>query len=364
MTNQYYLCLQYQPDPIAWDLFSPPPGRTVHERYFGGVFRTLDRLLGPQGLTVYLTWNLETLPTTGQDVVAVVMGDEWARVPLYSDAVQATFKCYGTRLGLGVSGGRPSLLSALTVIKYVRDQGHRLPSLWARARTCLRGEASLPAIFPIPLGYANQIELPVTPFFDRQYDLQFAGSVAHNDTSSGLRRWLRSPKVLSREQMLSQLATYREHHSQLRYDVFVTDGFGPHAAEWGIDQFERMRDAEAYSRTLMDARICLVPRGTSLETFRFFEGLRAGCVLITETLPSRWFYDGAPIIQVSDWQHLPGILDDLIRDPELLYEYHQASMDWWATVCSEEAVGTYMAEVLEALPHRSKSPTALAAPQP
>ena len=48
----------------------------------------------------------------------------------------------------------------------------------------------------------------------------------------------------------------------------------------------------------MDARVCLAPRGASVETFRVLEGLRAGCVVVGERLPGHWFYDGAPVIQL------------------------------------------------------------------
>ncbi len=352
MKNKYFLCLQYQEEPIAWDPTSPQD-RTVHERYFGGVFSTLERHLQETGLTIYLTWDLETLPSYGSDVVAVVMGDEWARIPLYSHAVRATFKCYGTSLALGGNPlTHPSRVNALATAKYVRDQVHRIPGIWSRLRAGIRegGSSSLPPILPLPLGYANQVELPLKPVSDRRYDVQFAGSISHGDgEKEGLKRWLSSPKVVARKRMLRHLTSYQEANPSVECDIFVTDGFGPHAAEWGPGHFQKMRDAETYSSTLMDTKICLVPRGTSLETFRFFEGLRAGCILITEELPDRWFYNGAPVQTVNDWSELGNVLDRLLNDPERLDTLHCTARTWWTDTCSEEAVGRYMADRLRSI---------------
>jgi len=300
-----------------------------------------------------VTWDLETLPSYGSDVIAVVMGDEWARIPLYSHAVGATFKCYGTSLALGGNPlTHPSRINVLAAAKYARDQVHRMPGLLSRIRAGARegSWASLPPILPLPLGYANQVELPLKNVFDRQYDVQFAGSVSHSDAQNeGLKRWLSSPKVVARKRMLHHLTSYREANPSVECDIFVTDGFGPHAVEWGPGHFHKMRDAETYSSTLMDTKICLVPRGTSLETFRFFEGLRAGCILITEGLPSRWFYDGAPIQTVNDWSELGDVLDRLLNDPDRLHTLHRAARTWWNEKCSEEAVGRYMADRLRSL---------------
>ena len=92
----------------------------------------------------------------------------------------------------------------------------------------------------------------------------------------------------------------------------------------------------------METKICLVPRGTSFETFRFFEALRYGCVVVTEALPSRWFYKGAPVIQITDWSELEKILEKLLSDKQVLQEKHQESLNWWHKKCSEETVGAYI----------------------
>lgn len=361
MDNDFYLCQDHEPEPIPWDPYGPPQDRTVHEVYFGRVLQKMESHLQRDGLTFYLTWDVDRLPSYGSDVVAVVMGDEWARFPRYASQIRTTFKCYGTRLPLG---GRPfhqpSYLNTLSALKYARTQMYRLPytvaELYDRLRS-LVDDADRAPVYPIPLGYANQIDLPVKDITTRRYDVQFAGSVTHG-SHQGLRKWLRPPKSVSREQMLTHLEAYAETHPDLTADVFITSGFGPHAAIWGSDQFETMRDAEEYSRTLMDTKICLAPRGSSLETFRYFEALRAGCVLITEALPSRWFYDEAPTFQLDDWSELGSVLDRLLHDDALLQEYHEKSLAWWRQVCSEDAVGRYLAERIHD-PHAPVAPDRL-----
>jgi hypothetical protein len=103
----------------------------------------------------------------------------------------------------------------------------------------------------------------------------------------------------------------------------------------------------AYSYEMMRAKICVVPRGTSFETFRFFEAIRYGCVVITEALPRRWFYDGSPAIQLRNWAKLEETLVALLRDGELMQRKHTAALEWWKNVCSEAAVGTYIADVVQ-----------------
>ena len=100
---------------------------------------------------------------------------------------------------------------------------------------------------------------------------------------------------------------------------------------------------------MMDTRIALCPRGTSFETFRTFEALRAGCVVVAEALPRRWFYDGAPLVTIGDWRDLGGVLAELLSDREALERRHQASQAWWRDRCSEDALGAYLSDCLNTL---------------
>ncbi len=349
--HRYFFCLQHQDSPVAWDPYASDSSITIHDAYFGGVFRTLESLLDLSGLTVYLTWDLESLPTYGTDVVAVVLGDEWCRIPAYQDDVLAVFKCYGTRPNLPTSAVLPpTYLRLLTTLQQGRLHAYRLPGLLRQAgrrmRNWLRGETTSNTVYPIPLGYANQTDLPVRPLSERSVDLFFAGSLSHNrhPVWSPL-HWLRSPKHVAREQMVAQATRLQDHHPEINVQLNVTSDFAPHALMYGRQDAEVL-DADQYSALMMDSQICLAPRGTSPETFRFFEGLRAGCIVVTDVLPRHWFYEGSPALEIGDWRNLEDLVLPLLRSPDRLAALHEESLLWWRERCSETALAAYMADVL------------------
>ena len=343
--NRYTVCLNYEGQPpIPFALDAAP--RDVPE-YFVRSLQATERRLNTGDLTFYLTWKLDELPSYGPDVVAVVLGDEWARIPAYANDVLATFKCYGTSLPLDV-GLRPTHLNAMRLAKQLRTTAHYLPG-WARNATRrLRSrfrERPAPPMHAIPLGYGNQLELPIRPVEERSIDLFFAGSVEHGQAPPGsLGHWIQSPKTLARQAMIDALQSVKRTRPDLNVVHSTPTSFAWNAIHYGTDAGRDVLDAEGYSARMMNAKICLVPRGTSLETFRYFEALRYGCILVTEPLPSRWFYDGAPVYSVDDWHELPALVDRLLADPVLLDQKHVEALAWWENVCSPEALGRFMAE--------------------
>lgn len=103
----------------------------------------------------------------------------------------------------------------------------------------------------------------------------------------------------------------------------------------------------------MDAKVCLAPRGGSVETYRYFEALRYGCVVITEPLPPTWFYRGSPAVVVKRWRQLPAVLASLLDDPAGLAQRHRASLAWWRDRCSEDALAAYLTDELRQGPGRA-----------
>ncbi len=341
--NRYWVHYSYAEAPEPWALDGPG------DAYLRGVLGEMDRRLGPRGLRVVITWRLDVLPDVGGPVVAVVMGDEWARVPAYAGRVLATFKAYGRRPHLGRLPRDPHL-AALLVAQHVRVKAHGWAGRRAYARAAAR-PGGAPPVVPIPLGYGNQLALPVRPMAERATDLVFAGSVAHGRYGwRSPQRWVAGPKTVARRRMLESLGRIARRRPW-RVRVATTSAFALNALHYGTPDAASVLDAETYSEALMDARLCLAPRGTSAETFRWFEGLRAGCVVIADPLPPHPFYAGAPTVEVSDWRTLDRVASRLLGDPGRLESMQARGLAWWRDRCSEAAVGARMAETIrERLP--------------
>jgi hypothetical protein len=300
----------------------------------------MEPLLSEPELDVYLTWDWERLPAYGDRVVAVLLGDEVGRIPRYAGRVRAVFKCYGTHPVLGVGPVRdPSFTGLANLAQYTVRWLRWLPSGMAHARLLARGRAggwARPAVTTIPLGTYNQLDLPVVPIEERSTDLFFAGSVEHK---ASLRHRL-GPKTLTRRDMLAAVQRLAAQRPGLRLDLRLTPDFGTSAAAAPGD----------LSRGLMNSKVCLAPRGTSVETFRLFEGLRAGCVVVGGRLPPHPFYAKAPVIQLDRWSELDRALLGVLDQPAELRRLHAAALAWWRDRCSEEAVGRFLAERLNGTP--------------
>ena len=339
--NTYYLCLPRRNTELAWNPFEPSFDASLHARttYLSGAFRCMEGQLQATGLTFYVTPSLRALPAYGPHVVAVIQSDEPARIPSYFHKVRATFKCYGTRQELP-SGSTSPYERLLSHAEFVRDASFRLPGRLNYVWQWHRQRAGLSPVYAIPLGYANQLDLPIRPFGERKTDVFFAGSIQHRDYALwSPQRWLKTPKDLSRRRMLAGVEQLRRSAPQSKIDIQLRPSF--RSAFRG--------SAAEYSQDMMNSKICLAPRGTSTETYRFYESMRYGCVTIAERLPPHWFYDDAPAVWIENWSELPQVVESLLNDPQRMNALHTAALDWWQTRSSEEALGCFLADRLNRL---------------
>jgi hypothetical protein len=332
---RYFLDLPEDSAPRRWDPHAGPRPERADTRYFAAAFVAMERELRDGDLDVVLTWDVRRLPLEGDRVVAVVLGDEGGRIPRYAGRVRAVFKAYGTRPALGAGPLRDRSLTGLADLAQYGVRWLRwLPGGAARTARRLRREPP-GHVTTIPLGTFNQLELPIVAMHERRTDVVFAGSVEH----AGSLRHRLAPKTRARREMLEATGELARRRPGLRVDLRLTEGFGASEAS----------SPQAYSHALMDARVCLAPRGTSVETFRVLEGLRAGCLVVAERLPPHPFYAGAPVLQLDRWRELPELLEPILDDEAELGRRHDAARRWWRERCSEEAVGRMMAEQLNHL---------------
>jgi hypothetical protein len=341
--TRFFQCLQADRRPRPWT--PPVPVEDVVDTwYFGRAFAAMDRELRLRGLTVYVTNDLERLPSYGDDVVALIIGDDFARVPAYISRVRAVFRTQSARPHLGCNPlAWPSLATFASLIPAGRAAikcapGHvrRLGAELAASRG--RGRRPAPMI-DVPIGTYNALDLPLTPFAERRTDVFFAGSVEHRPgrRAAALKRRV-MPKDLSRTAMLRN-AERLGRHPELAVDIRLTGSFVQSISS----------DPGEYSRAMMDTRVALVPRGTTAETQRFFAALKYGCVVVTDAIAPSWFYARAPVVRLRHWDELEHVVVPLLAQPERLEGLHRQALAWWEQACSEEAVGRLMAAALNAL---------------
>jgi hypothetical protein len=354
ISNQYYLLKKGQ-EAISWDIYNPEPSSEPElfwskSDYFARVLQVVDRSSVIKNLTFYITFDeLNDLPSYGPNVVVIMTGGEGCHIPMYCHKVLAIFKPYGTVPFLGCNPLlKPSFLSFLSLLQYLKNRINHLPGLlnyeFQKILSLVSYKATTPKIFTIPLGYYKQVDLPIKDFKSRVYDVFFAGST-DNDTyikgslKSWITQWMKPPKTLARQSMIHNARKVKEKHPDLNVEILQTPGF----------MSSQTPDAKSYSEQIMNAKICLAPRGTAFETYRFFEAIRYGCIVITEALPSHWFYEGSPAIQVKDWEDLSKVLEDLMGNRELMRKKHQETLMWWTSKCSDVKTGQYIVEKIKTL---------------
>jgi hypothetical protein len=349
-THSYFLWLEGEP--LPWDPHDGADLPLPDCAYIGGVFREFERRWTGRPLTVYLTRHTTALPSYGDDVVVVLLNEEWFRTPAYTGCVLAVIRNLPEHPWFPWSTLAPPTVSAgFAWANYLRVLAERR---WShRGSERVRAENNWPPRrtdnnIDIPLGYYRQPTKPIKSFEERSTDVFFAGSLLHDMERKGgwkraVKRVAGNPKQVYRKSMLDELERFRSRHPDLRATVTVTRDFR---------DLERS-DVTNYAEDMMNARIALVPRGTAAESYRLFEAWRYGCIVICEQLPPRPFLQGAPAITLNSWRELEPALDSLLADPMRQRELHEASLRWWRNVCSEEAIGRRLAEQLSSLSRRS-----------
>ena len=170
-------------------------------------------------------------------------------------------------------------------------------------------------VYPIPYGYRSGFPtLTMIPVRDRTVDLYYFGT----------------PQF--KGQNLSDAIAKLD-----RRKVNVDFGF-PTKSSVGISKAE-------YAAKLMNSKIAIIPRGASLETNRFCEAMKSGCILITEELPVHEFYKNSPIIAMperSHWECLPAEVMKLVGNLALMEQMQTKTLAAWNDHYSEQAVADFV----------------------
>jgi hypothetical protein len=293
------------------------------------VLRALDAR-SARPLTVLLTVRVNGRPPVhGDDTVVWCIGDEWARMPSYAHDVALVCKVYGARWTF-TSPTAPFPLRSLR--QDLATQGHRWGYQTTGAWRSLRHGHRAP-VMHVPLGPRQMRVVAFVPFEQRGCDLRFRGSLRNEIEGKPSEQW--HPKTESRKRLYDAAGALAARRPDLRADVRLTSSFRE-----SVDQ-----DPAEYYAALMQTRVLLCPRGGSLETFRHYEGLMSGCVVVTDRVPLGPLRS-APFVRVRDWARLDRVLEPLLDDPARLRELSDASRAWWLTTAAPDAVANRIVAAL------------------
>jgi hypothetical protein len=170
---------------------------------------------------------------------------------------------------------------------------------------------------PFPLGVRNEVPaLPFCPIAKRSIDVGFLGRMyPHRKAFLG---------------QLSSHAGLREFHLDLTSDL--------------------RRCVSEYAEFLNNTKVSLcLPGNSSPETFRFYESIRAGCIVITAMMPPNGLYAAHPGFQannIDDVDEVAELVRSILVNPGQHEHLQQRSLDAWNGHYSPAAVAGMVKRVV------------------
>lgn len=205
-------------------------------------------------------------------------------------------------------------------------------------------------IFNFPIGYVSGIpNLPIKPIAERDIDVFFIGNLNKNRLNfyKSLHPIYRHFPLfvvylfflISKFPFLNFLFNLRKFEiSNLKSYILFTKSF-----KSGLKLSE-------YAEYIFNSKLVICPKGfVNIETFRHYEAMRAGSIVISEALPCNPFYDGAPYISLNDFRSLEMDIKLLLSDCDSLLRLQQASLAWYKNVLSERATAFFVVRCLNSL---------------
>lgn len=329
MNNRFFIW--FRGSPTASEMSPAEIKRTSNPSdttYFCCILGELDRQFAHAGITFLMTWNLDLFDERFDDAIVLLIGDERYQQPAYISRVRAVFKTGGVRRNpMSATIELPLAIAWRVGLRDLRNQ-----MLFIQRQLRHRWPGSNPApMYEIPLGTFALKEVPFVPIEHRQTDVFFAGSIpeAH-------RRSIR-PSIAARRTMADALRHAEAEFPDWRFVHSLTVRGGD------------MYGADEYSQKMMNSKIALCPRGNFDETFRLLEAAKCRCVIITEPLPARWYYQGSPAVQIRGWRELVPVLRQFHSEPNRLLSLSQRTGEWWDQRLSEKAVARYAGDRLASI---------------
>lgn len=325
-----------------WTAIPPEGGRILGwgKDYYAKVLRIIENNGEVSGLTFYLSKATpESLPSYGDDVVLLVIGDEYYRSFPYFLKIRAIIRCYGSS-PCYLDGLPTNLLKWKALLQFLYKLSGYVKDLWrsTRFRKSLLRDIQRRTL-RVPLGCFGEFNREPLNFASRGLDYAFLGSIESDKYPwYSLRGLIRPPKIAARTKMTRTLSEFSSTRKARNASLFVSNDF--------LDSISKQ---DRYANTMSNCKISICPRGSNYETYRFNESLKMGCVVVCEPIPSAWFHENHPGIVIRDWLKLPSVIDDLLKDAPKLQRLSNASYLFWASHLAEERVAKRIEVFLKTL---------------
>lgn len=204
-------------------------------------------------------------------------------------------------------------------------------------------------IHSFPLGYfKNELNSDVIEMSERFFNISFTGCLNRNRLSlasilSGKpKRYLISKLINQKKKTLDTINSIVKLDYNNDYFQFNED-------------FNTGLNTERYLYFLKNSKIILCPRGwLNTETFRMYEAMRYGCVVITEKLPNRDYYKNIPVIQVDNWKDGLKIARQLLQDKEKLAEMGKENQEFYKNHFDPKVVAKNISLLIKRLGNKKK----------
>lgn len=192
----------------------------------------------------------------------------------------------------------------------------------------------------VQLGYARSSIETFIPIEERLFNISFTGNLNRNRIElvsllSGISElWIRIGLLINKIALLKLINILIRYKHKRDYYLFTED-------------FGKGLDTEDYHYIMSHSKIILCPRGwTNSETFRLYEAMMHGCVIISEELPNRQYYKDIPIIQVKNWNEGLKIANNLLNDINAINELSKKNKEFYKKNLSPSAMANRIIEIL------------------
>lgn len=264
-----------------------------------------------------------------------IMGTSFSNYEFY------IFSCFRSKAhpqSLHEDPGKPKILIYLSD-ESGTDPSRYLPFYQAIFKPYLDDSKTTVAIFPLQLGYVRGVPVfePKTSS-SRKYNVFFRGNLNANriDFFRALSNW---KYFLPPLHLLHKVAFYK---FLMKFGNDFSRFF-PDSIILFNGSFKSGYTLEQYGKILSESKIVLCPKGyKKTDCFRHFEAMRAGCIIVSEKLPTTEFYSKSPIIEIDNWNQGLKVVENLLKDPERMKVLQRKTMDWWNEKCSEKATAAYI----------------------